>query len=166
MNVSIIYANCNLSPQRYIIIPRNATFLFAFPSFPLVVSLSFATFAPIMEVNKAIIRDLYKKYNKLYFGGVLPLCDCHYIKLDAFGRYTNQNGKGKIWITNDVDWTDETLREVLVHEMIHHYVKAIEGKNEYIFFRHGFRFRRMMRKLNREFGLGITVSAKNLHKRA
>ena len=118
-----------------------------------------------MEVNKAIIKDLYKRYNALYFSGVLPLCDCHYIKLDAFGRYTNQNGKGKIWITNDVDWTEETLREVLVHEMIHHYVKSIEGKNEYLFFRHGFRFRRMMRKLNREFDLGITVSAKNLHKR-
>ena len=136
-----------------------------FPSFPLVVSLSFATFAVNMEVNKAIIRDLYKKYNKLYFDGVLSLCDCHYIKLDSFGRYTNQNGKGKIWITNDVDWTEETFREVLVHEMIHHYVKSILGKNEYIFFRHGFRFRRMMRKLNKEFGLGITVSAKNLHKR-
>ena len=109
-----------------------------------------------MEVNKAITKALYKEYNKLYFNGILPPCDCHYIKLDV---------KGKIWITNDVDWTDETLREVLVHEMIHHYVKAIEGKNEYIFFRHGFRFRRMMRRLNKEFGLGITVSVKNLHKR-
>jgi len=132
----------------------------------LVISLAFAIFVSKMEVTKTIIRDLYKKYNKLYFGGVLSLCDCHYIKIDAFGRYTNQNGKGKIWITNDVDWTEETLREVVVHEMIHHYVKSILGKNEYIFFRHGFRFRRMMRKLNKEFGLGITVSAKNLHKRS
>ena len=123
-----------------------------------------------MEVNKAITKALYKEYNKLYFNGILPPCDCHYIKLDVFGRYTHQKDKdgkckGKIWITNDVDWTEETLREVLVHEMIHHYVKAIEGKNEYLFFRHGFRFRRMMRRLNKEFGLGITVSVKNLHKR-
>ena len=88
-------------------------------------------------MNKKIIKELYKEYNALYFNGALSLCDCHYIKLDALGRYTNQNGKGKIWITNDVDWTEETLREVLVHEMIHHYVKTIEGKNEYLFFRHG-----------------------------
>ena len=67
-------------------------------------------------INKKIIKELYKEYNTMYFNGVLSLCDCHYIKLDAMGRYTNQNGKGKIWITNDVDWTEETLREVLVHE--------------------------------------------------
>ena len=108
-------------------------------------------------MNKKIIKELYKEYNALYFNGVLSLCDCHYIKLDALGRYTNQNGKGKIWITNDVDWTEETLREVLVHEMIHHYVKTIEGKNEYLFFRHGFRFRRQMKRINREFGLGIRI---------
>ena len=105
-------------------------------------------------LNKKIIKDLYKEFNTMYFNGVLSLCDCHYIKLDVFGRYTN-----------DVDWTEETLREVLVHEMIHHYVKSIFGKNEYLFFRHGFRFRRMMKKLNNEFGLEITISVKNLHKR-
>ena len=165
--VSIIYVCWQLFVGTKIdIYSEKCNLLSRFPSFPLVVSLSFATFAVNMEVNKAIIRDLYKEYNKLYFGGVLSLCDCHYIKLDAFGRYTNQNGKGKIWITNDVDWTEETLREILVHEMIHHYVKNILGKNEYLFFRHGFRFRHMMRKLNKEFGLGITVRARNLHKRS
>ena len=92
-------------------------------------------------INKKIIKDLYKEYNTMYFNGVLSLCDCHYIKLDAMGRYTNQNGKGKIWITNDVDWTEETLREVLVHEI----------------FRHGFRFRRQMKRINRDFGLGIRI---------
>ena len=112
-----------------------------------------------MEVNKAVIKDLYKEYNKLYFNGVLSLCDCHYIKIHALGLYTNQNGKGKIWINNHVDWTEETLRQVLVHEMIHHYVRTIDGKNEYIFFGHGIRFRKQMRRINREFGLGICISS-------
>lgn len=112
---------------------------------------------PNMEVNKKILKALYREYNKLYFDNILSPCDCHYIKLDAFGRYTNQNGKGKIWITTDVDWTEETLRKVLVHEMIHHYVKTIDGKNEYLFFRHGFKFRRQMKRINKEFGLGIEI---------
>ena len=37
-------------------------------------------------INKKIIKELYKEYNTMYFNGVLSLCDCHYIKLDAMDR--------------------------------------------------------------------------------
>ena len=126
-----------------------------------------------MKVTKELIKELYKKYNKMYFNGELSMCDCHYIKLDkcTYGRYTNKQDDdgtvhGKIWITNDVDWTEEILREVIVHEMIHHYVKSIKKKNEYLFFKHGFQFRKKMRQLNTEFNLGITINSCPLKKKS
>ena len=119
------------------------------------------------------------------------MCDCHYIRLDVYGRYTNKQDDdgtvhGKIWITNDVDWTEDVLREVIVHEMIHHYVKSIKKKNEYLFFKHGFQFRKKMRQLNKDFkfkaikdgevlnigkrnlrfNLGITISSCPLKKKS
>ena len=126
-----------------------------------------------MKVTKELIKELYKKYNRMYFNNELSMCDCHYIKLDkcTYGRYTNKQDDdgtvhGKIWITNDVDWTEEALRNVVVHEMIHHYVKSIKKKNEYLFFKHGFQFRKKMHQLNKDFNLGITVSTCPLNKKS
>lgn len=124
-----------------------------------------------MEITKNILKELYKKYNKMYFNNELSICDCHYIKLDVYGRFTYKKDKdgiihGKIWITNDVDWTEEVLRGVLVHEMIHHYVKTIKHKDEYLFFKHGFQFRKKMKQLNREFNLGITITGCPLKKKS
>lgn len=119
-----------------------------------------------MEITKKLLKELFKKYNSLYFDNVLPICEFHYLKLDSIGTYTNGGKTGKIWITNDVDWTDETLRDVLVHEMIHHYVKSVYGKNEYIFFRHGFRFRKKMKEINKKYKLNIKIRFPNIKKKS
>ena len=108
-----------------------------------------------MEITKKLLKELFKKYNSLYFDNVLPICEFHYLKLDSIGTYTNGGKTGKIWITNDVDWTDETLRDVLVHEMIHHYIDTVEKKKFDGLFGHGFFFRRKMNKINKKFGLNI-----------
>ena len=116
-----------------------------------------------MKITKEDIKALFKKYNKLYFDGVLPSCKCHVFKgRGVFGRYNyfrKGNGKyeGSIWIAYNVDWTEETLREVVVHEMIHHYVQTIEGRSGGLF-GHNWRFHRQMRRLKKNYGLVIKVS--------
>lgn len=49
-----------------------------------------------------------------------------------WGRYTYSVAKdskknGHIWIVYNVDWNEEDLCEVIIHEMVHHYVQMIEG---------------------------------------
>ena len=116
-----------------------------------------------MKITKEDIKFLFKEYNKLYFDGVLPSCKCHGLReKSCLGRYTyfrKSNGKyeGSIWIAYYVDWTEETLREVVVHEMIHHYVQTIEGRRGGLF-GHNWRFHRQMRRLKKNYGLVIKVS--------
>lgn len=48
------------------------------------------------------------------------------------GRHTYSVAKdskkiGHIWIAYNVDWNEEDLCEVVIHEMVHHYVQMIKG---------------------------------------
>jgi hypothetical protein len=121
-----------------------------------------------MEVTKELLKELYKKYNILYFNDELPLCTLHYSNIDiCLGRYTykkDKDGKikGHIWITTKVNWSEETIKVVLIHEMIHHYIKTIEKRNFDGLFGHGFFFRRKMNKINKEYGLNVKTYFKEI----
>ena len=121
-----------------------------------------------MNITKEDIAVRFDEYNGKYFGGVLAPCKYHIIrekwKVMGFYRPINKNGKriNHIWINRFVDWTEEDLREVIVHEMIHHYVQTIEGHLGG-FFGHNWRFRRQCRRLRREFGLNIPVHSFHIY---
>lgn len=114
------------------------------------------------RITKEDIRIRYKEYNRLYFGNQLKHCHFSVQKMWCLGLYTHKkvdsNGiiEGHIWITNDVDWTEEDLREVIIHEMIHHYVKTIDRKWGGLF-GHGRLFRRQCKRLKQDFGLNILI---------
>ena len=119
-------------------------------------------------ITKEDIKERFLQYNTLYFDGALPKCAFHLIreKISAYGRYTHtrdRNGgiTGHIWISNHVNWTEESLREVIVHEMIHHYLYAIKGKSGGLF-GHNWRFRRECRKLKKRYGLNIHLHCLHL----
>lgn len=119
----------------------------------------------IPKITKEQIKDLYIKYNKLYFNGVLPKCKCHVFKgKSCYGFYSYQknNKAAGIWIAYNVEWTEETLRECVVHEMIHHYVRTIEGHKGGLL-GHNWRFRRQCRRLKKEFGINITIFGHEPH---
>ena len=86
-----------------------------------------------MEITKELLKQKFEEYNKLYFNNELPMCRFTYTYMrDVFGRYmtsTTPKGKkiGHIWISKSIDLDEEMLRELLVHEMIHHYVRTIDG---------------------------------------
>ncbi len=121
-----------------------------------------------MKITKEDLKVRFDEYNHQYFNSVLPQCEFSVIKLSCLGRYMFSSGKkGKrkyrIRLTSDVNWTEESLRDVLIHEMIHHYVIAIDGCMGidgfcwYGLFGHGKRFRRQVRRLKREHGFKIHI---------
>lgn len=121
-----------------------------------------------MKITKEDLKVRFDEYHHQYFNSVLPQCEFSVIKLSCLGRYmfsSGKNGKRKcrIRLTSDVNWTEETLRDVLIHEMIHHYVvaidgcKGIDGFSWYGLFGHGKRFRRQVRRIKREHGLKIHI---------
>ena len=113
-----------------------------------------------MRVTAKDIKIRFDEYNKKYFNGVLLPCNCHVIieKGGTLGFYApiikNGNIVGNIWISQDVDWNEEDLREVIIHEMIHHYIKTIEGHRGGLF-GHNWRFKRQCKRLKKEYGLII-----------
>ena len=111
-----------------------------------------------MKIDKAYLRLKFKEYNKLYFGrklitpqfttflsgrGYLGIC-----------YYHKDKSRMKISIARNVDWTEETLRKVLVHEMIHLYLFQNVGYRQGN--SHGKHFREMAEKIKETDGLVIT----------
>lgn len=80
--------------------------------------------------TKEELQVLFDEYNKLYFWDMLGKC---------------------------VMWTDQVLKEVLVHEMIHMYNTTIESERCDGLLGHGRRFRRQRRRLMKEHGLKISI---------
>ena len=122
-----------------------------------------------MEITKELLKQKFEEYNKLYFNNELPMCTFSYnFMKDAFGRYTIQTrykeGKvGHIRISKSIDLDEDMLRELLVHEMIHHYVHFIDGVSFDGFFSHGRHFVRQVNRLKKQFGLEITIIFPDWH---
>ena len=116
-----------------------------------------------MEITKELLKHKFMEYNKLYFNNELPMCTFSYNYMrDAFGRYTTHtksNGRkvGHIRISKSIDLDEEMLKELMVHEMIHHYVRIIEGVFFDGFFCHGRHFVRQIKRIKKEHGLEIQV---------
>ena len=123
-----------------------------------------------MNVTRNILEYRFNEYNKLYFDDKLYYCKmltAH--STYAVGWYVSNTKKkdgkrcGTIYIAKNVDWTEEWLKEVIIHEMIHHYVAQIDGHPHcdgfswYGLFGHGSHFRAQCKRLKKEFGLIIRI---------
>ena len=116
------------------------------------------------ELTKKDLKERFDKYNKLYFYAKLGKCDFFWLISEPgfYGKYATKrtkNGeiKSKIGITRSVKWTEESLKELLVHEMIHMYVTTIEGKSHDGVLGHGRRFRAHCKRLKDKFSLIIRI---------
>lgn len=105
---------------------------------------------------------MYKfyEYNEMYFNGTLPLpqfkvkhsyrtlgyfhCD-----VDDYGNISNET----IEISDSYDYTDEQLRDVLVHEMIHYYLLYMGIDNKCT---HGREFKKMCKDFNKKYGMNLS----------
>jgi hypothetical protein len=117
---------------------------------------------PLPSVEE--LQTLFNEYNKLYFWGKLGKCEFHYIpkSQNSAGWYNHRKLKSgkvrdQIWIGKCVRWTDQVLKEILVHEMIHMYNRTVESDKCDGLLGHGRRFRRQCRRLLKEHGVKIHI---------
>lgn len=116
-----------------------------------------------MVATKKLIKELFEKYNTLYFNNELPLCTftthSSFKKLGEFSFIKNKWSRNHmsyktISITDCYDFKECELKHILIHEMIHYYIaykfNKIEGN-----FDHGIEFITMMSQLNKKHNLKI-----------
>ena len=124
-----------------------------------------------MEITKELLKQKFEEYNNLYFNNELPMCTFSYNYMRyAFGTYTTHTKSigqkmGHIRISKSIDLDEEMLRELLVHEMIHHYVRTIDGVFFDGFFCHGRHFVRQVKRIKKQYGLDIWICSPHWHYR-
>ena len=123
-----------------------------------------------MKLTKELLKERFAEYNKAYFNGELGPCKFGFLyKSDGlYGKFCaqeNRSGKliGRIMLGTSIEWNEERLRSVLVHEMIHMYVRIVEGCWFDGLLGHGRRFRRHRRRLKRDYGLQIDIHGNYEH---
>lgn len=115
-----------------------------------------------MKITKVDIEKRYAEYNRIYFGNKLGKCRLSCPNMTDFGAYyynakKKDKAKSQIMIAKNVNWTETALRDTLIHEMIHMYVRTVRGKKIDGLLGHGCAFRRECRRIKRNFGITITI---------
>ena len=105
-------------------------------------------------ITKNLISKLFFKYNKEYFDNKLQLPNFDILHSKRLlGQFrTKEHKKPKILITKDVEWTENDLRDILVHEMVHLYVWEKTGKNNN---KHNGLFKKVCAELKEKYGIDV-----------
>lgn len=115
-----------------------------------------------LDITMDLLKEKYAEYNRMYFNGILPKCKFCFILPDSLGGYsydkTSNGYQHRIGICKSVIYWDETiLKEILIHEMIHLYVQHVHHVGWDGVLGHGWRFRKQVRRLRKEYGLRIGI---------
>ncbi|MDN0049462.1 SprT-like domain-containing protein [Bacteroides gallinaceum] len=109
-----------------------------------------------LEITKNDLKKRFAEYNDLYFQNKLKMPLFKFIMAKKpYGSCHVDKKRCEIWISKYVKWTDETLKNVLIHEMIHQYVYEVLHGCKYTLFPHGIRFYYVRWRLNNKYDLGI-----------
>lgn len=119
-----------------------------------------------MIATKEYIQQQFCEFNRLLFGGQLPLLPIrmgkartmlgaiHYFKRKAVdGRVEYENVH--LTISSCFDLPETEIQDVLIHEMIHYYIlhhRIVDTSP------HGQVFCKIMEEINRKYGRHITIS--------
>jgi hypothetical protein len=119
-----------------------------------------------MKADVNTLTHIFWDYNKKCFGNSLPT---PYIELfDKPGKIArfeyHKNGKKAkkpirnqiIYFSKTYEFNENTMRDVMVHEMIHYYIAWNRIKDNGS---HGRKFWRMAKDLNEQYGLNIEIYA-------
>lgn len=102
---------------------------------------------------------LFNEYNKKCFGGELPRPMFNLVHdKKTLGRFTCDFYDGEIEnpqidISDSYEYTEDKLRDVLVHEMIHYYLAYTQQD---VYLSHGKKFKSMVNYINTTFGMNIS----------
>lgn len=115
-----------------------------------------------MKISKGVLEKMFTECNKKYFNSSLIMPNIStYIGETSMGMFTVKESRYtremKISIARNFNFTNEELRDLLIHEMIHEYVYAKSGKVS-----HNRMFKNKMKELNETYGLDIRKNSKHL----
>ena len=112
--------------------------------------------------TKEELESLYNECNETYFWGKLGKCSFMYFTkgnstLGWYNARTDKKGRpaDRIWFGTCVDWTEEQIRRIMIHEMVHMYNHRIEKRRWTGILGHGRCFRKHQRRIKRDFGIDI-----------
>lgn len=136
-----------------------------------------------IKLTGTVIKEMFDECNRMYFNGKVELP----VKFETWtpqkkivgmvrpiwaGRH--KGIKASFHISPRYHWTEDNLRKVIVHEMIHLVIG--DYKEPLTFFQrlpligrlfisqHDDRFITLMNELNTQYNLGITIRAKQMRK--
>lgn len=116
-----------------------------------------------MLIGKSNIKALFFYYNETYFGGVLPIPEVKvthsYNVLGQFVCYItndNEHYDEVLSVSDTYDYTEDQLRDIIVHEMIHYYLVHVKMDLKCS---HGKAFKDMADDFNIRYGMNITSTA-------
>lgn len=115
-----------------------------------------------MDFTKEDLKAKFKAFNKMYFNSELRMPSGFTIqKMNLAAGIISISKKAHVTITISkcFDYNEETLNEVLIHEMIHYYLFVKGSKNA---FKHKKEFVEQCDRLLRDFGLHIHTNAKHI----
>lgn len=136
-----------------------------------------------LKLTKTGIKEMVVGCNRLYFNGEVELP----IKYELWTPHKKIVGmvrpiwsnryrrtKAVLQISNRYHWTEENLRKVVLHEMIHLFIKDYKEPltlfqrlplfGHFFITQHDKRFVALMNELNSKYDLGITIRAKQMRK--
>ncbi len=115
------------------------------------------------KISNEYIKELFDRYNVEYFKGEL-VCKkfgTFFTHIESgdhiLGKCLCEGMKSKIWISSNALWDEDSLRDVMLHEMIHLYNAEILGKPDHFPFFHGRRFIRKVKELEKEYGIRVKI---------
>ena len=80
----------------------------------------------MIQIVKDELQRRFEEYNRFYFNEKLKKPRFKFIMAKKpYGSCHVNKKRCEIWISKYVKWTDETLKNVLIHEMIHQYVYEV-----------------------------------------
>ena len=105
--------------------------------------------------NLSEVKSIFVKYNKLYFGNILPIpmfTTDNSIRSVAFFKAFKSKSTGKLFnstivVSKAFNFSNKAkLEDIILHEMIHYYIAYMDIKDDSI---HGYYFKGEMKRLNK-----------------
>lgn len=108
------------------------------------------------NIDTIYLTNQFKKYNALYFNGILPLPNFIVTNTKhTLGQYRyrkNEVFKHTICVTNYYDIDDKKIDNILIHEMIHYYLRFTNNRDTTA---HGTQFKMQCARIN-QYGWNLS----------
>lgn len=136
-----------------------------------------------IKLTRTAIKEIFEECNRIYFNGKVEIP----IKFETWTPHKKIVGmvrpisgvkrkgtKASFHISQRYHWTEDNLRKVIVHEMIHlvigdykeplNFFQRLPLMGRLFITQHDDRFITLMNELNTQYNLGITIRATQMRK--